>query len=691
MIMYNGFININDMKEDYMKLKKSIICFMLAFCFILVACGDKQPTTSSSEENTSSVDTTSEETNSSDVSEEEITEYVSISQEELYDKLLGAWVGQMAGVVLGADNEFWFQGRIMPETEVPDFTKLNINNAFGQDDLYVEITYIEQMVKTGFKSSLDLLGEAFKNSTYGLDHANKKGRENLRDGIAAGDSGSYLFNPHCDDIDWQINADFVGEIYVGLVKEAAERAFEIGHITNYGDGVYGGVFVAAMHSKAYVAESVDEIIAAGFDVIPDGTKFKEIINDVKDAYDRGITWEACWQELESKWASDDRCPGGCNAAFNIDAKLNAAYVLMGLLWGDGDFEKSMKIAMRCGQDSDCNPSSVGAILGNFYGYSGIPDKYKAGLDMKNTKFIFTNYSLEETVYACLSIIEEIFEEYGAVKEDNNWVIPVKATVTPVAFEQWPDEPVVTMSLFATGADVKLDIYAVSNKGIKSISVDFGDGTVIDANVACYTYDKAGEYTVTVTAVDNEGNIKSLVGKVKTTKDGNKNYGEVGKVRNLAPFSAITISDSMPTGSGSKDINVIRDGDKSYGNTNQYDTYVGYLNAHEDYIGYLFPDEFKISSVVFTEGMHFGNGGWFADGTLRLEIFDGNAWVALNATSTPAYPNGNTMGSFGAALEAYTWNLDNVACYGIRLIGKAGGDAGFISCAELEVFGVEATN
>ena len=137
----------------------------------------------------------------------------------------------------------------MPEKDVIDFSQLNINNAFGQDDLYVEITYIEQMAKTGVDSSLAVLSKAFEESAYGLDHANKKGRENLREGIAPGDSGSYIYNPHCDDIDWQINADFVGAIYAGLVNEAAERAFEIGHITNYGDGVYGGVFVAAMHPR----------------------------------------------------------------------------------------------------------------------------------------------------------------------------------------------------------------------------------------------------------------------------------------------------------------------------------------------------------------------------------------------------------------------------------------------------------
>ena len=48
---------------------------------------------------------------------------------------------------------------------------------------------------------------------------------------------------------------------------------------------------------------------------------------------------------------------------------------MGLLYGGGDFGKSLEIATRCGQDSDCNPASAGGILGTILGYSKIPAKW----------------------------------------------------------------------------------------------------------------------------------------------------------------------------------------------------------------------------------------------------------------------------------------------------------------------------
>jgi hypothetical protein len=65
---------------------------------------------------------------------------------------------------------------------------------------------------------------------------------------------------HADDIDWQIESDFVGPMCPGQVNASIEMAWRAGHVMNCGDGVYGGVYVAAMHAKAFTALSVDEII-----------------------------------------------------------------------------------------------------------------------------------------------------------------------------------------------------------------------------------------------------------------------------------------------------------------------------------------------------------------------------------------------------------------------------------------------
>lgn len=71
---------------------------------------------------------------------------VSVTNDQLADKIKGAWAGQMAGVVLGAKQEFWYPGTMMTDDQVEDFSTLDINHAFWQDDLFVEILNIRRVI-----------------------------------------------------------------------------------------------------------------------------------------------------------------------------------------------------------------------------------------------------------------------------------------------------------------------------------------------------------------------------------------------------------------------------------------------------------------------------------------------------------------------------------------------------------------
>jgi hypothetical protein len=89
-------------------------------------------------------------------------------------------------------------------------------------------------------------------------------------------------------------------------------------------------------------------------------------------------WRKVWQLVEDKWNRNDPCPDGALLPFNIDAKLNGAYIAFGLLFGGGDFEATMEISTRCGQDSDCNPSSAAGVLGVMLGYDAHPRQVHRG-------------------------------------------------------------------------------------------------------------------------------------------------------------------------------------------------------------------------------------------------------------------------------------------------------------------------
>jgi hypothetical protein len=111
-------------------------------------------------------------------------------------------------------------------------------------------------------------------------------------------------------------------------------------------------------------------------------------------------WQKTWQLVENKYHKDPGythglcCKAGGEGAFSIDVKLNGAYILMGLLYGQGDPDKTMVIACRCGQDSDCNPSNAGGILFATLGASKIPAKFIGKIDLK-AKYSHSEYTLPD--------------------------------------------------------------------------------------------------------------------------------------------------------------------------------------------------------------------------------------------------------------------------------------------------------
>ena len=130
--------------------------------------------------------------------EEEITER-RITVSEFKDKMMGGWIGQMVGVGWGASTEFAWQDEMIPDEDVPEW-RPEMVNVWGQDDLYVEMTFLRTLEEYGLDVSIHQAGLDFANSKYLLWHANNAGRSNLRDGIAPPDCSHPQFSDHGDGI-----------------------------------------------------------------------------------------------------------------------------------------------------------------------------------------------------------------------------------------------------------------------------------------------------------------------------------------------------------------------------------------------------------------------------------------------------------------------------------------------------------
>jgi len=351
------------------------------------------------------------------------------------DKMKGAWVGQMVGVSYGAPYEFRVTGRI-DDGEIRPWKPEYIANSIGQDDLYVEMTWLACLEKHGLDVTFEEAGRAFAATQYPLWHANRKGRENVRKGIMPPASGHPDHNPHANDIDYQIEADAIGIICPGMFAESNRLGNIFGHIMNYGDGVYGGLFMQGMYAAAYFEDHDNgKVVEAGLSCIPPRSLYARCIRDVVRWYRENPTdWRATWRKVEEKYQDDRDCEPG--KPFNIDAHINGAYVVIGLLYGGDDFWKVCEIATRCGQDSDCNPASAAGVWGCMRGLTGMPAEAYAGLPaVSSKKFSHTDYNYDELIGVCQRLTEQIILRAGGRITDTAYIIPYQRPVPP-KLEQW---------------------------------------------------------------------------------------------------------------------------------------------------------------------------------------------------------------------------------------------------------------
>ena len=372
-----------------------------------------------------------------------------IKVSDYVDKMKAGWVGQMVGVGWGGPTEFKWQGEIIPEHEMPEWQPYMVNQ-FNQDDIYVEMTFLRTLEQYGFDVDIRQAGIDFANSKYMLWHANRAGRDNLRAGIAPPFSGHPHYNSHADDIDYQIEADYAGLISPGLPQVAIDLGETFGRLMNYGDGLYGGQFVAGMYAEAFFESDIEKIIQAGLACIPQESQYYEAISDVVNWYhENPDDWQATWELIEAKYQDNPEyrkfsCTGA-ESDFNIDAKINGAYIVMGLLYGQRDPDQTVIISTRCGQDSDCNPSNAAGILFTTIGFENLDEKFTSVINPE-PKFSYTDYNFPGLVDVCEKLARQAVQRSGGtVETDDNgdewFVFPVQ-TPQPSAFEQcWEPAPI----------------------------------------------------------------------------------------------------------------------------------------------------------------------------------------------------------------------------------------------------------
>ena len=442
---------------------------------------------------------------------------LTLSRNVLFDKIKGGWAGQTIGCAYGGPTEFCYRGVTIPDDVEIKYPEHHLQWFYDHspglfDDVYMDLTFVEVFSKEGLDASAESMAKAFAYAPYPLWHANQQARYNIMQGLMPPASGFWKNNPHADCIDYQIESDFAGLMSPGMPNTASEISDKVGHLMNYGDGWYGGVFIGAMYALAFVESDLLSIVEKALQTIPAKSNFHRCIADVVKWYkEEPNDWKRTWTLYNEKHSEDIGCPELILAPGNIDATMNSAYVVMGLLFGHGDFGRTMEIATRCGQDSDCNPASATGILATMIGYSGIPERWMPNLrEVEDRPFSYTTMSLGDVYQKNLDLALKNIERNGGKASADEILIKVqkpKAVHLEQGFEG------MTPKLLAEGIE-----HLGSPESAQNAFEFDGTGITIYGNISCP--DKSYEAQLEVTVDGKKDRVMKLCSDFnKRTADG----------------------------------------------------------------------------------------------------------------------------------------------------------------------------
>jgi ADP-ribosylglycohydrolase len=327
----------------------------------------------------------------------------SFSEEIVYDKIYGAWLGRCAGCLLGQPVEFWPRERIygllrntnnLPvhyyissdlNSEIRNqYNISDIGWSYGSDvvnwinnvqympeddDINYVVIALKILERYGHHFISHSVAEQWLTDLPVLHVfcGERIAYKNILNGIFPPESGRYK-NPFRESLGAQIRGDFYGYINPGKPEAAAEMAWKDASVSHDKNGIYGEMFVSAMLAAAAVSDDVNDVILCGLSQIPRNSRLAEAVRKIMGWMKSGTGLEQIIDRIHERYDEADPYE-------QLHVIPNAMIVCVGLLYGDMDFEKSIGAALLGSFDKDCNCATVGSIMGMMLGAKALPEKW----------------------------------------------------------------------------------------------------------------------------------------------------------------------------------------------------------------------------------------------------------------------------------------------------------------------------
>lgn len=616
------------------------------------------------------------------------TQTVKISVKEYRDKVYASWLGQCIGNFVGLPHENRHIENPGSDSFPLGYTgSINrmkaVNGAFSDDDTDIEYMYLLAMEKYGTKPTYSQITESWLNHiTTRVWLANRAALTAMRFGYTPPVTGMKEYNPHWFQIDPQLVNEIWGITAPGMIQYASQKSGWFARITNDSWGIEPTIHYGAMFSSAFFESDIHKLIDIGTSALPKGSRFAQTVEDMKTLYAKyPNNWKQARKEMADKYYYNE--PPDTRTIWN--ANLNGACGILALLYGNGDFNKTLYYACLIGFDADNQAATMSGLIAIIHGTKVLPREYLYPFPELNWKEpfndLYKNVSRENMPDASIKDLarrtalqaennilanggQKILENgeeyylintnaiYNAPLEMPNSRLPVLIKGSPVVF------------LFPVSGDKPSCKWSIVNGKIPE-GLTFTNGKLSG------TPQKTGIYTICL-RVEQEGKIAERI--VNLLVRGN-NYAESAKsILSNVTTTSIPTRDSMWVTVGpslfANDVHILNDG-RINGNGSVFYSISNSFKPKTDFYGYQWNEKKLIGLIGFHTGSMEEFGGWFK--TLNAEYQDDNLnWKPVEGLKLiPNLVNKDNTELKPDFVE-YLLAFKPVNAKAIRIIGEAGG-------------------
>lgn len=297
------------------------------------------------------------------------------------ERVYAGVLGKLIGVYLGRPFEQWTYERILENLgEIYYYVHEQREKPLivTDDDISGTFTFLRAMPDYGNPRDLtpEQIGRTWLNYLIedrtvlwwgGIGNSTEHtAYMRLKSGIMPPHSGSTETNGKiiAEQIGAQIFIDGWALIAPGDPEYAVDLARRAASVSHDGEAIYGAQVLTAMESLAFVEFDRMKLLDTAISFIPKESTIYRMIEDIRE-----------WHATYSDWRQARECIAGTynyqNYGGNCHMVPNHALIILGLLYGDDDFQKSLMITNTSGWDTDCNSGNLGCLMGIKNGLAGI--------------------------------------------------------------------------------------------------------------------------------------------------------------------------------------------------------------------------------------------------------------------------------------------------------------------------------